>query len=181
MGKSINKVMLLGHLGKDPEIRALQSGMNVANANIATTERRKIDGEWQDQTEWTRLVFWDKLADVAGQYLHKGSKIFIEGKLKTRSYEQNGETKFITEVHVNDLVMLDGGQDSGTRSEGRVESSDQHPSTPLREQTAFSGQRQGNPTLDPSPSGEGKDWQNLYGDKKEVEKPAVGGGEDIPF
>jgi single-strand DNA-binding protein len=163
MSKGVNKVMLLGHLGKDPEIRALQSGTNVANANIATTERRKIDGEWQEQTEWTRLVFWDKVADIAAQYLHKGSKIFVEGKLKTRSYEQNGETKYITEVHVNELTMLDSGQQSAVSGQ----------------QSAFGDQRQSNPTLDPSPGGEGKDWQNLYGDKKEVARPAV--DEDVPF
>jgi single-strand DNA-binding protein len=189
MGKGINKVMLLGHLGKDPEVRVLQSGISVANVSIATTEKRKIDGEWQDQTEWTRLVFWDKLAEIATQYLQKGSKIFIEGKLKTRSYEQNGETKYITEVHVNELVMLDSGSESGMR---KSESGVRNAELGIGEEKKFGGgkselgigeEKTNNqqPTTDNRSPQTEEGWHELYGGKKEIEKPAVGDDDDIPF
>lgn len=114
--KGVNKVILVGHLGKDPEVRVTQSGISIANANIAISERYKKQGEWQEQTEWVRLVFWDKLAEIAEKYLGKGSKIYVEGKLRTRNYEKEGQTHYMTEIHVQDLVMLDGKeQSSGTQ------------------------------------------------------------------
>ena len=109
---SINKVMLIGNLGSDPELRFTPSGVQVANFSLATTESW-IDksGERQERAEWHRIVLWRRLAEIAGQYLKKGSKIYIEGKLQTRSWEdQNGQKRYTTEVVANSMEMLDGGQ-----------------------------------------------------------------------
>ncbi|HSO10371.1 MAG TPA: single-stranded DNA-binding protein [Desulfoprunum sp.] len=91
----LNKVMLIGNLGKDPEIRYTQAGAAVATFNLATTERFKgKDGQMQDQTEWHRVVAWARLAEICGEYLHKGSKVYIEGRLQTRKWtDQNGNEK----------------------------------------------------------------------------------------
>ena len=109
---SINKVMLIGNLGSDPELRFTPSGVQVANFSLATTESwTDKSGERQERAEWHRIVLWRRLAEVAGQYLKKGSKIYIEGKLQTRSWEdQNGQKRYTTEVVGNSMEMLDGGQ-----------------------------------------------------------------------
>ena len=109
---SINKVMLIGNLGSDPDLRFTPSGVQVANFSLATTESwTDKSGERQERAEWHRIVLWRRLAEVAGQYLKKGSKIYIEGKLQTRSWEdQNGQKRYTTEVVANSMEMLDGGQ-----------------------------------------------------------------------
>ena len=109
---SINKVILIGNLGSDPELRVTPSGVEVANFSLATTESwTDKSGERQERAEWHRIVLWRRLAEVAGQYLKKGSKIYIEGKLQTRSWEdQNGQKRYTTEVVANSMEMLDGGQ-----------------------------------------------------------------------
>lgn len=103
-----NSVQLIGHLGKDPEIKTFDTGKKQATMSIATSETYKNkNGEKVEDTQWHNLVIWGKLADVAGQYLKKGSEIAIEGKLVHRSYEtSNGEKRYVTEINVNDLVML---------------------------------------------------------------------------
>lgn len=104
----LNKVMLIGNLGKDPEIRYTQSGTAVATFNVATTERWKDkEGQMQESTEWHRVVAWQKLAETCGEYLHKGSKVYIEGKLQTRKWQdQNGNDKYTTEIVANVMKML---------------------------------------------------------------------------
>jgi single-strand DNA-binding protein len=106
----VNKVILIGNLGSDPEVKRTPSDVPVANFSLATTENwTDRNGERQERTEWHRLVLWRKLAEIAGQYLKKGSKIYVEGKLQTRSWEdQNGQKRYTTEVVVNDMQMLDG-------------------------------------------------------------------------
>jgi len=107
--------MLIGNLGKDPEIRYTQAGTAVATFNVATTERFKgKDGQMQDQTEWHRVVAWSRLAEICGEYLHKGSKVYIEGRLQTRKWtDQNGNEKYTTEIIVREMKMLSprGGTD----------------------------------------------------------------------
>lgn len=106
--KGLNKVILLGNLGKDPEVKYTTSGKAVAKLALATNERRKDkDGEWQDYTEWHNVVLWERLAEIASEYLKKGSKVFVEGRIQTRSWEKDGEKKYMTEIVGNDLVMLD--------------------------------------------------------------------------
>jgi single-strand DNA-binding protein len=124
MAKSVNKVILVGNLGKDPEVKYTPSGTAVAKLTLATNERFKDkSGEWQDRTEWHNLVLWQRQAEIAGEYLKKGSKIYVEGRLQTRSWEdqQTKQKRYMTEVVVNDLVLLGGkgeggGDDFGGRS-----------------------------------------------------------------
>jgi len=117
----VNKVILIGNLGKDPEVRHLDNGASVANFSIATTETYKDrnSGERVDQTEWHNIVLWRGLAEVAEKYLKKGDSVFIEGKLRTRSWEKDGVTRYTTEVVGDQMTMLGGkksGDDSGQTS-----------------------------------------------------------------
>jgi single-strand DNA-binding protein len=121
MPKSVNKVILIGNLGKDPEIKYTPSGVPVAKFSLATNERYKDkSGEWQDRTEWHNIVAWQRLAEIVGDYVKKGSKIYVEGRLQTSSWEdkQSGEKKYRTEVIAQDLVLLDRRGD--TDGEGRA-------------------------------------------------------------
>ena len=116
MARGVNKVILIGNLGADPEVRYTPDGAPVANFNLATSEswNDRTSGEKQERTEWHRLVVWRKLAEIAGQYLKKGSKIYVEGKLQTRSWEdQSGQKRYTTEVVVNDMQMLDSRGEGG--------------------------------------------------------------------
>lgn len=122
MAKSVNKVILIGNLGKDPEIKYTPSGTPVAKFSLATNERYKDkSGEWQDRTEWHNIVAWQRLAEIVGEYVKKGSKLYIEGRLQTSSWEdkQSGEKKYRTEIVVSDLVLLSGRGEGGGDSEGR--------------------------------------------------------------
>jgi len=114
---SLNKVMLIGRLGQDPEVRYTQSNTAVATLNLATNERyRDSNGEYQDRTEWHRVVAWGRTAEVCQQYLTKGSLIYVEGPLQTREWEDNqGQKRYTTEVKALQMTMLDsrGGNSSG--------------------------------------------------------------------
>ena len=116
-GKSLNRVQLIGNLGKDPEIKYTPQGTPVAKLTIATNERFKDKaGEWQDRTEWHNVVLWQRLAEIAGEYLKKGGKVYIEGRLQTRSWDDktSGQKKYMTEVVASDLILLGGrGEGSG--------------------------------------------------------------------
>ncbi len=108
---SINKVILIGHLGKEPEIRGMQNGKAAANVSLATSEtwKDKTTGEKQERTEWHNVVFFSPLAEIAGQYLHKGSSVFVEGRLQTRKWQdKNGVDRYTTEIIANELKMLGG-------------------------------------------------------------------------
>jgi single-strand DNA-binding protein len=109
----INRVILIGNLGKDPDVITFENGVKKATFSLATTESYKNrDGNRVDQTEWHNIVLWRGLADIAERYLHKGSQIYLEGKLRTRSYEQDGVKKYITEIVVDNMTMLGGRRDS---------------------------------------------------------------------
>jgi len=115
-GKSLNRVQLIGNLGKDPEIKYTPQGTPVAKLTIATNERYKDKGgEWQDRTEWHNVVLWQRLAEIAGEYLKKGGKVFVEGRLQTRSWDdkQTGQKKYMTEIVANDLILLGGRGEGG--------------------------------------------------------------------
>jgi len=135
-GKSLNKVLLIGHLGKDPEVSYTASGVAVAKYSIATNERWKDqDGNTQERTEWHNIVAWRKLAEICGQYLKKGSKVYLEGRLQTRSWDDKntGVKRYTTEIIADDLIMLDskGGsmEDTGRTAE--------EPATPEKEDLPF--------------------------------------------
>ncbi|MFT4833839.1 MAG: single-strand DNA-binding protein [Marinoscillum sp.] len=115
----VNKVILVGNLGKDPEVRHLESGAVVASFSIATTESYKDrnTGERRDQTEWHNIVLWRGLAEVAEKYLHKGDQVYIEGKLRTRSWEKDGITRYTTEVVGDNMTMLSGKPSTNSNQE----------------------------------------------------------------
>ena len=138
MARGINKVILIGNLGADPEVRQTQGGNAVTNLSLATTDqwRDKQTGENQEKTEWHRVVAFQRLAEIMGEYLRKGSKVYIEGRLQTRKWQdQNGQDRYTTEVVANDMQMLDsrsGGSapmDSGyaPRPQSRPSQSNQAP------------------------------------------------------
>ncbi len=118
MAKGVNKVFLLGNVGKDPEIRATQGGMQIASFTLATAERTKgQDGQWTDKTEWHNLVAFQRTAEIVRDYVKKGSQVFVEGKIQTRSWDdkESGQKKYRTEILVNELSLL-GGRGEGASS-----------------------------------------------------------------
>ena len=122
----VNKVILVGRLGKDPEVRNLENGATVANFSMATTETYKdrTTGERKEITEWHNIVLWRGLADIAAKYLHKGDLCYIEGKLRTRSWEKDGVTRYTTEIIGDNMTML------GTKGGSGGGSSPQYQSAP---------------------------------------------------
>lgn len=111
MARGINKVILIGNLGADPEVRYMPSGNAVTNVNLATSEswKDKQSGQMQERTEWHRVVFFNRLAEIAGEYLRKGSKVYIEGSLRTRKWQgQDGQDRYTTEIVASEMQMLDG-------------------------------------------------------------------------
>jgi len=115
MARGVNKVIIIGNLGADPESRAMPSGASVANLRIATTEswRDKQSGEQQERTEWHRVALFGRLAEVASEYLRKGSQVYIEGSLRTRKWQdKQGNERYTTEIVANDMQML-GGRGGG--------------------------------------------------------------------
>jgi single-strand DNA-binding protein len=111
MARGVNKVILIGNVGVDPEVRYMPNGNAVATVSIATTEawKDKQTGEKQEKTEWHRVVFFNRLGEIVGEYLRKGAKVYVEGSLRTRKWQdQQGQDKYTTEIVASDLQMLDG-------------------------------------------------------------------------
>lgn len=116
MARGINKVILIGNLGRDPETRYTQSGSAITNVALATSEswKDRQTGEQQERTEWHRVVFFNRLAEIAGEYLKKGSKVYVEGSLRTRKWQdQSGQDRYSTEIVANEMQMLDGRSGGG--------------------------------------------------------------------
>ncbi len=140
MARSVNKVILVGHLGKDPEVKYTPSGTPVAKLTLATNERFKDkEGNWQDRTEWHNLVAWQRTAEIVGEYCKKGSQIYVEGRLRTDSWDdkETGQKKYRTEIVINDLVLLGGrgqtDESGGGYSRGRAASAGMDQRTPESE------------------------------------------------
>lgn len=136
MSRSINKVILIGNLGRDPEITYTPSGLAIARLSLATTERRrKGEGEWEDVTEWHRITAFGKQAESAGQYLLKGQQIYVEGRIHYGSYEKDGVKHYTTDIYVDNFIILgkrdDGGRSDDTSFEPRQPSS----SAPIQPQS----------------------------------------------
>jgi single-strand DNA-binding protein len=131
MARGVNKVILIGNLGKDPEVRYFPNGDAVCNVTLATTENwtDKQSGEKKELTEWHNVVFRRKLAEIAGQYLKKGAKVYVEGSLRTRKWEKDGVDRYTTEIIVQDMQMLDGrsGGSAPMAGDGGYESHRQAP------------------------------------------------------
>lgn len=122
----VNKVIIIGNLGQDPEQRFMPDGKAVANISVATSEtwKDKNTGERKERTEWHRIVFFGKLAEIVSQYLKKGSKIYVEGSLKTRQWEKEGQKHYTTEIMGRSMQMLDSKGDSSSSSSGSNQSQD---------------------------------------------------------
>lgn len=127
----VNKVILVGNLGRDPEVMTFDNGVKKASFSLATSESYKNkEGNRVDQTEWHNIVLWRGLAEVAEKYLHKGSQVYIEGKIKTRSYEQDGVKKYVTEIFGDNMTMLsrrEGGDNGTYQKESNTEQTAQEP------------------------------------------------------
>src|SRR5271154_2205032 len=135
MARGINKVILIGHLGADPETRAMPSGMTVANLRLATSEnwKDKQSGEQQERTEWHNVALFGRLGEIAGEYLRKGSQVYIEGRLRTRKWQdKSGVDRYTTEIVANDMQMIGGrggggGGDKAASAPGGGESRERPP------------------------------------------------------
>lgn len=159
MARGVNKVILVGNLGNDPEVRYLPSGGAVANISVATTDswRDKASGDRQERTEWHRVVLFNRLGEIAGQYLRKGAKIYIEGRLQTRKWQgQDGQDRYSTEIVATDMQMLDsrggGNYDpaSSPQPQGNYQNYDNRP--PMNQGDNPGGARSGNaPPPPPAP------------------------------
>jgi single-strand DNA-binding protein len=121
MARGVNKVILIGNLGRDPEVRYTPSGLAVANVTLATSEswKDKQSGEMQERTEWHRVVFYQRLAEIAGEYLRKGSKVYVEGKIRTTKWQDKttGQDRYTTEIIADSMQMLDSKGGSGGNNE----------------------------------------------------------------
>ena len=121
MARSVNKVILVGNVGKDPEIRATPSGVKVANFTLATSDNQKdAQGNWQERTEWHNLVAFKRTAEIVRDYVKKGSKLYIEGKITNRSWDdkESGQKRYKTEILVNELVLLSGREEGSGGGQG---------------------------------------------------------------
>src|ERR1700689_3464220 len=119
MAKGVNKIFLLGNVGKDPEIRTTAGGMTVASFSLATADRAKdAQGNWADKTEWHNLVAFQRTAEIVRDYVKKGTQVFVEGKIQTRSWDdkESGQKKYRTEILINELSLLGGGPGRGEAS-----------------------------------------------------------------
>lgn len=119
MSRSINKIILVGHIGRDPDVQTLSNGTKVAHVSLATSRRFARDGGMEERTEWHRLTLWDRLAQIAEDYVRKGDRVYVEGRMEYDSFERNGVTIPTAEVHVRELVML--GAPSGRAAEAELE------------------------------------------------------------
>lgn len=129
MARGVNKVILIGNLGKDPEVVNFDNGVKKASFSLATNDSYKNrEGQEIDRTEWHNIVMWRGLADVAEKYLRKGSQVYIEGSLRTRSYEKDGQKRYVTDIECNELTMLGGRP--GDQSDQPVGQSNQEQYTP---------------------------------------------------
>ena len=125
MARGINKVILVGNLGQDPEVKYMQNGGAVANISVATADtwKDKNSGQKKERTEWHRVVFFNKLAEIVGEYLRKGSQVYVEGRLQTRKWQdKSGQDRYTTEIVANDMQMLGGNQNGGTSQQAAPQS-----------------------------------------------------------
>ena len=142
--RGVNKVVLVGTLGANPESKSFPNGGSICNFSIATTEKwqSKQTGEWIEQTEWHRIVAWAKLAEICGEYLHKGSRVYIEGKLQTRKWQdQGGADRYTTEIIAREMKMLtprgSGGEEYGGESYGQGGGSSYRGTPPIGDDVPF--------------------------------------------
>ncbi|MFT5605034.1 MAG: single-strand DNA-binding protein [Paracoccaceae bacterium] len=155
MARGINKVILIGNLGQDPETRYMPSGGAVTNITVATSEswKDKNTGEAQERTEWHRVVFFNRLAEIVGEYLKKGSKVYVEGALRTRKWEKNGVDMYTTEIVAAEMQMLDSRGGGGGSMGGGGSEYDQTPPQPRQQPAPQRSAPQGNQPQGNQPQG----------------------------
>ncbi|WP_372624858.1 single-stranded DNA-binding protein [Arsukibacterium sp.] len=198
MARGINKVILIGNLGADPEVRYMPQGGAVANMTLATSESwtDKNTNEKKEQTEWHRVVIYQRLAEIAGEYLRKGSKVYIEGKLKTRKWtDKDGVERYTTEIVANELQMLDGRgdgqQQSGGMSGGQQGGYQRPAQQPAQQGGGYQQPQQGGGYQQPSqnapqqggyqkPAQQGGN-QPAQGQQRPPMEPPIDFDDDIPF
>jgi single-strand DNA-binding protein len=117
MGRSINKVILVGNIGRDPDIQTTNGGTKVAHVSLATSRRVQRNGNYEERTEWHRLTMWDRLAQLAEDYVRKGDRVYVEGRIEYDSFEKNGVTIPTAEVQVRELVLLGSPRGNGSESD----------------------------------------------------------------
>jgi single-strand DNA-binding protein len=122
MGRSINKVILVGNIGRDPDIQTTNGGTKVAHVSLATSRRVPRNGNYEERTEWHRLTMWDRLAQLAEDYVRKGDRVYVEGRIEYDSFEKNGVTIPTAEVQVRELVLLGSPRGNGNGSDADVDS-----------------------------------------------------------
>jgi len=164
-GRTLNKVQLIGRLGRDPELRYTTNGIACATLSVATNESYKEGDEWKERTEWHRVILWGRQAEFSGEYLAKGSQIYIEGRLQTRKWAdpQSGQDKYTTEIIARELMSLGGKGDSGGASQGPPHPADDY---------APAGSEPSDPSSPPA---------DTSTSPAAPAAPAAGGEEDIPF
>ncbi len=146
MARTLNRVQLIGRLGADPEVKVTPSDLTVASFSLATNRQWKNrDGEMQEETDWHNIVAWDKLAQICGEHLSKGRLVYVEGRLRTRSWEQNGQKQYRTEVVASDMLILDG--------KGGVVSADGEATPQVQQSNGNPTRRAGRRAPEPVPAG----------------------------
>jgi len=145
MARGVNKVIIIGNLGNDPEQKAMPNGNAVVNITVATSEswKDKQTGQQQERTEWHRVVFFNRLAEIAGQYLSKGSKVYLEGSLRTRKWQdQNGNDRYTTEIVASEMQMLDSRESGGQYQAPQQQAAPQQQQAPQQYQQQAPQQQQ---------------------------------------
>jgi single-strand DNA-binding protein len=143
MSRGVNKVIIVGNLGNDPDVRFMPNGNAVANFSVATSEtwKDKQTGEQKEKTEWHRIVIYQRLAEIAGKYLKKGSKVYLEGKLQTRKWQnQQGQDQYTTEIVVNEMQMLDGRNSNAQNMPQQAQQASQAPQAQQAQQAQQASQ-----------------------------------------
>ena len=174
---SINKVILVGNLGQDPEVKYMPSGGAVTNLSIATTDtwKDKSTGEKRENTEWHRVVFFNRLAEIAGEYLRKGSQVYIEGNLRTRSWEDNGIKKYSTEIVAREMQML------GSRAGGSSDFSQQQQGGGMQQQAQGGGQQSSQQGQSQGQQGSQQSSQQSSAPQQQAPQNFDNFDDDIPF
>jgi single-strand DNA-binding protein len=151
MSRGVNKVIIVGNLGNDPDVRFMPNGNAVANFSVATSEtwKDKQTGEQKEKTEWHRIVIYQRLAEIAGKYLKKGSKVYLEGKLQTRKWQnQQGQDQYTTEIVVNEMQMLDGRNSNAQNMPQQAQQASQAPQAQQAQQASQAPQAPQEPDID---------------------------------
>ena len=187
MARGVNKVILVGNLGNDPEVRYMPQGGAVANLSVATSEswKDKNTGEMKEQTEWHRVVIYQRLAEIAGEYLRKGSKVYLEGKLKTRKWtDKDNIERYTTEIVASEMQMLDGrnegqGMGGGYQGQQQAPAQSRAPQQSNFQQQAPAGGYQQNPQNNYQQSQPAQRPQNQQ--QRPPMEPPIDFDDDIPF